>query len=65
MSELWTSATVTARSDGHQAAAQVAQCLDCGSRRFVVYTIGDRRLLHLQCADCTTTFCDGHSCSEE
>lgn len=65
MTELWTRETVTARTDGHTAEARVAQCPYCGSRCFVVYTIGARALLHLQCADCTATFCDGHSCADE
>lgn len=65
MNALWTRETVTARSDGHTACALVAQCPDCASRQFVVYMIGPRHLLHLQCVVCTTTFCDGHSCAEE
>ena len=61
----WTQETVVARTDGHRAAAQVAECTDCGSRRFVVYLLGPRALPHYQCCACDTTFCDGHSCSEE
>ena len=62
---VWTQETVIARTDGHTAEAQVAQCADCGSRRFVVYLLGPQALLHFQCCDCAVTFCDGHSCSEK
>lgn len=62
---LWQQATVLARADGHTTQAQIAECPDCECRLFMVYAVGPRQLLHYQCGDCTATFCDGHSCSEE
>jgi hypothetical protein len=50
---------IESRADGAKAAAELMICENCGGEVFCIYVIAGHTHPHLQCFECTTTFCAG------
>jgi hypothetical protein len=50
---------VTSRTDGATAGAELIVCELCNKNKFLIYTIAGHDHAHLQCANCSETYCNG------